>query len=107
MSFCNITLTTPCIGQTVTSSKAVKTPSDNTSVSQKEKSNCPLPVEVTLKPLSQSPVRKSSEYDVGPRWKHRGETRVQFGHEAFKVPGGLSPKHIEQLSVHQSKPALG
>ena len=50
------------------------------------------------------PGPKSPELDVCSRWKHGGETRVQFGREAFKVPGGLSPKHIEQLSVHQGEP---
>lgn len=56
---------------------------------------------------SRSPGTTSSQLDVGSWGKYRGEARVQLRHKAFKVPGGLGPKHIQQLPVHQSKPGAG
>lgn len=46
----------------------------------------------------------STELDVASRWKHGGEFRVQFEHKVFEISGGLSPKYIQHLSVHQTKP---
>lgn len=46
----------------------------------------------------------STELDVASRRKHGGEFRVQFEHKVFEISGGLSPKYIQHLSVHQTKP---
>lgn len=48
----------------------------------------------------------STELDVASRWKNGGEFRVQFEHKVFEISGGLSPKYIQHLSVHQTKPAM-
>lgn len=42
----------------------------------------------------------STERDVSSWRKHADEMWVQFGHEAFEISGGLSTKHIQDLSIH-------
>lgn len=46
----------------------------------------------------------STQLDVATWWKHGGEFRVQFERKVFEISGGLSAKHIQHLSVHQTKP---